>query len=237
MKVGHARACVATWLLPLMVPVLTTLFAASACAAPKTDVILLFNGDRITGEVKELAKGILTFKTDNAGTVSIEWDKVVGLKTNQRLEVKLASGQLYFGNAPEFGPAGMLRLDNGAGHEPAEIPVADIVVLFTIDQGRLIARLDGYLTAGYSYTKSNALQEFNFSGGINGALERRRWSVDGSTTLTGQSGRENTQRADLGGVYRWERDNRWFWQAMASAERNDELGLDARESAGGGFGP
>lgn len=226
----------ATWLLPLLVPVLATLVAAGAWAAPKTDVILLFNGDRITGEVKELAKGILTFKTDNAGTVSIEWDKVVGLQTNQRLELKLASGKLYFGNAPEFGPAGMLRLDNGPGHEPTEISIADVVTLYSIDRGRFIARLDGYLTAGYTYTKSNALQEFNFTGGINGAFERRRWSLDGSTTFSAQSGRENTQRADLSGVYRWELDNRWFWQALFTAERNDELGLDARESVGGGFG-
>ena len=221
---------------PRWIFILTMLCAAQVLAAPKTDVILLFNGDRITGEIKELVQGKLTLKTDNAGTVSIEWDKVVGLKTNQRLEVKLASGELHFGNAPEFGPAGKLRLDNGPGHEPAEILIADIVALYSIDQGRFVARLDGYLTAGYSYTKSNALQELNLTGGINGAFERRRWSLDSSMTFTAQTGRENTQRADVSGLYRWELDNRWFWQTMFVGERNQELGLDARESAGAGFG-
>lgn len=236
MNGGRARGRMAVRLCSMLVPLVIALPGAGAYAAPKTDVILLFNGDRITGEVKELAQGKLTFKTDNAGTISIEWDKVVGVQTNQRLEVKLSSGKLYFGNAPQFGPAGMLRLDDGPGSEPREIPITDVVALYSIDQGNLIARLDGYLTAGYSYNKSNALQEFNFTGGINGAFERRRWSLDGSTTFTAQSGRENTQRADLAGVYRWELDHRWFWQALFTAERNDELGLDARETAGGGFG-
>ena len=214
----------------------SVLGAGSVGAAPKTDVVQLFNGDRLTGEIKELRQGILKLKTDNAGTINIEWDKIVQLKTLQRLQVKLTSGVLRFGAAPAFGPSGMLRLDQGLEREPLDVPLTDIVVIYTIDQGRLAERLDGYLTAGYSYTKSNALQEFNFTGGVNATLERRSWSLDSSMTLTTQTGRENTQRADISGVYRWALEDRWFWQAMAIGERNEELGLTARGSVGGGIG-
>ena len=99
-----------------------------------------------------------------------------------------------------------------------------------------MARLDGYITGGYSYTKSNNLQEFNFTGGINATLERRRWALDSSITITAQSGRETTERANINGLYRWDLQKRWFWQVIFAAERNDELGLDAREAAGAGFG-
>ena len=34
------------------------------------------NGDHITGEIKKLQFGIVTFKTDDAGTLSIQWDKL-----------------------------------------------------------------------------------------------------------------------------------------------------------------
>ena len=64
-----------------------TRFALASCFAPlvparryaqgKTDVVTLANGDRITGEIKRLDRGRLEFKTDDAGTLYLEWDKLV----------------------------------------------------------------------------------------------------------------------------------------------------------------
>jgi len=231
----HERTASRLWCIAVLL--LSVFRAASTMAASKTDVVALFNGDRLTGEIKGLRQGKLSLKTDNAGTVSIEWDKIVGVKTLQRLQVTLANGTLHFGSAPEFADKGKLRIDQGLGQEPIDLPIADIVALDPIDQGKLlIARLDGYLTAGYTYTKSNALQELNFTGGLSSTQERRRWSLDAYTTLTTQTGRQNTQRAQISGLYRWSLENHWFWQAMFVGERNEELGLDARGSAGAGIG-
>jgi len=47
-------------------------FWALPALAAKTDVVVLLNGDRITGEVKELSYGQLKFKTDDMGTLYIE---------------------------------------------------------------------------------------------------------------------------------------------------------------------
>ena len=44
--------------------------SATAWAA-KTDIVLLKNGDRVTGEVKSLERGKLTLSTDSMGTVYI----------------------------------------------------------------------------------------------------------------------------------------------------------------------
>ena len=46
-------------------------------AADKTDIVTLVNGDRLTGEIVELDRGRLVFRTDSEGTIYIEWDKVV----------------------------------------------------------------------------------------------------------------------------------------------------------------
>ena len=62
---------------------LGALVAGAADAAPKTDVIEFLNGDHLTGEVKSLQQGILTFKTDMMSTVSIKWEHVRSLKTDQ----------------------------------------------------------------------------------------------------------------------------------------------------------
>ena len=44
--------------------------------AQKTDIVILKNGDRITGEIKELRKGKLKYSTDNISTIYIEWDNI-----------------------------------------------------------------------------------------------------------------------------------------------------------------
>ena len=51
--------------------------AADRARPGRTDVVTLANGDRITGEVVRLERGRLEFKTDDAGTLYLEWDKLL----------------------------------------------------------------------------------------------------------------------------------------------------------------
>ena len=53
--------------------------------AQKTDVVTLANGDRITGEIERLERGRLEFSTDDAGTLYLEWDKLVSLVATTRV--------------------------------------------------------------------------------------------------------------------------------------------------------
>ena len=76
-------------------------FAGTVLAAPKTDILVFQNGDRLTGEVKGLERGKLSFKTDATGTIQVEWDKVASLQSGQYLQVELTSGLRYAGRAPQ----------------------------------------------------------------------------------------------------------------------------------------
>ena len=64
----------------------------------KTDIIFLDNGDRITGEIKKLERGLLNVSTDSMGTVSIEWRNVEKIESQFLFEVELSSGTKYFGS-------------------------------------------------------------------------------------------------------------------------------------------
>ena len=55
--------------------------APPAVAAPKTDVVVLENGDRVTGEIKGLEHNRLRLSTDHMGTIYIEWDKIARLSS------------------------------------------------------------------------------------------------------------------------------------------------------------
>src|SRR5690606_8136846 len=82
----------AGWMRPLIALAAVIGLVGTAWAAPKTDVIVLVNGDRLTGEVKGLERGKLSFKTDATGTIQVEWDKVASLQSGQYLQVELTSG-------------------------------------------------------------------------------------------------------------------------------------------------
>lgn len=78
--------------------------------AQKTDIVTLLNGDKITGEVKYLRVGILTFKTDNMETVSIQWNKIQSIETQNYFEIEVADGRV------RGAPAGRaVRGDVGGG--------------------------------------------------------------------------------------------------------------------------
>lgn len=51
--------------------------ARSECQ-DRTDLVVLANGDRITGEVRGLSRGRLELDTDSAGTIHLEWADVRG---------------------------------------------------------------------------------------------------------------------------------------------------------------
>lgn len=211
-------------------------WSAPILAAPKTDIVMLANGDRITGEVKGLAHGQLSFKTDSAGTLSIEWAHIASVQSDQVLQVELTSGLRYLGHTYVASEPGKLRVaieGEGAGRE---LRFADVVRIDPIDQGNLAQRLDGYVTAGYDYTKANRLQQFTFSGGLSLRNERALWSIDGATTITAQETVEDTSRFDVTGLHRYFLPNRRFWQGFAVFEGNDELGLDLRSLLGGAYG-
>jgi len=209
--------------------------ASPAQAAPRTDIVILMNGDRITGEVKSLEQGKLEFKTDAAGTLYIEWDKVQSVESTQFLRVELASGLRYFGQAPKAEESGTLRLVAGEDAKGWNLKMANVIRIDPIEQD-FFKRIDGYLTAGYNYTKSNDLQQFTFTGGLNARATTHQWTLDGSSTITAQQGNDDSARWNLSGGYRYFLADRWFLQGFGGFEGNDELGLDLRSTVGGAYG-
>ena len=75
------------------------MFAVCADAqAQRTDVVTLRNGDRITGEIITLNRGRLEFKTDDAGTLYLEWDKLASVVAARLFEIEIEDGTQYLGS-------------------------------------------------------------------------------------------------------------------------------------------
>lgn len=83
------------WLLPALQ--LLLLIPNVVFAAINTDVVTFGNGDHLTGELKSLDRGLLSFKTEATGTINIEWENVAFLRSDQNIEVETSCGLRYAG--------------------------------------------------------------------------------------------------------------------------------------------
>ncbi len=62
---------------------------APAAAHEKTDVVVLKNGDRFTGEIKGVAQETLELDTDAAGTIKLEFDTLTNVTNTPRFRAQL----------------------------------------------------------------------------------------------------------------------------------------------------
>ena len=206
-------------------------------AAANTDVVVFVNGDRLTGEIKTLDRGKLRFKTDATDTISIEWDDVAFLSSDQNIQVETYDGRRYLGRL-KLSPA-LKTINVQVGSEIMDLNASHVVQMEPIEEKRL-DRIDGDVTAGYNFTKASAVEQLQLGLNLEYRTEIRVYSLTMSTTITAADvtgeDHESSQRNILNLDYKRLWPNRWLVSGLLQGERNDELGLDLRTSAGGGGG-
>ena len=209
--------------------VLAAVLAATAAQAEKTDVIILANGDHLTGEIKGMSRGRLDFNTDDAGRPSIEWSKVARVTSTHAFEVELASGIKYYGTLQS--PEDFRVL---VGSDKADtFPVTDIVTITPMD-ALFWSRVKASFDLGFTLTKASSSMTLSGDGTFayrgqhfGGALDfNGYWQRFSDSTHVGQFS------ATLTGTYYFLPN--WLAQLQLIFNHNDELQLDARIGVGGG---
>lgn len=215
---------------------LSLLWSGGLHAAPKTDLVILVNGDRITGEVKELERGILSYSTDFIGTIRIEWEKVAQLQSGQLFEVELTDGSKMYGRPKRLGDPGALALEDESDGGVRPVPLDHAIRIAALDEGRFRDRLDGYLNIGWSAAAANAQSQLSLGAGVTYRDEIRLWDVDYSSASSESDSSPSSSSQALNIVQRRFLRERWYWAGAGTYQTNDELGLDLRLLVGGGFG-
>jgi Protein of unknown function, DUF481 len=207
---------------------------AAAAAQGRTDVVTLANGDRITGEVVRLDRGQLEFKTDDIGTLYLEWDKLVSLVTTRLAEVTTSDGLVFLGRLERTTDRWIAVVSADA---TAQLAMPDVTEITTI--GRSFWRkLDGSFGLGFSYTRSSGIAQLNLNADTQYRKPGSLSELTVSWTQTDQRGEEG--RDDRGAIdvshlrYPWPR---WFIAVMGRFETNESLGLELRSQIGSAIGP
>src|SRR5688572_13060259 len=205
-----------------------------ALARDKTDVITLRNGDRITGEIYKLEYGVLQLKTDDMGTVNIEWDGVVNVQSVYTFDIERFGGARLRGRlAKAEGGGRQLQVSDQNGvHRIAADEITRIAQL----ESTLWSRINGSFAFGYDFVKSTDISvlSLQLDSTYRGEHIVASLSVDSNTSKTPDRGTLDRQVASF--AYRWLRPGRNFWAGLANLERNEELGIDHRLQLGGGLG-
>ena len=212
---------------------IATICCSSAWARDKTDVVILDNGDRITGEIKQLQHGRLQISTDRMGVVTVEWDGIVHIQSDHEFQFDRTDGQRIYGQIRRSDEDGQFVIVND---DEAMSIAHDRLVRISQLEDSFWDSVRGSMTLGYSFTKASDVAQFNLGLHVSHRTLIRQHSIDGTTISTNDQATETTQRSDLRLATTRFRSNRWFNAFLMGFESNDELGLNLRSSIGATIG-
>ena len=203
--------------------------------AAKTDVVVLVNGNAVTGEVKSLEFGSLRYSTDSMGTVSIDWEDIISVSSQQDLQIELTDGTRYFGKLFPAGEPHQVRIVTASEEIVAES--SQIIRITPIETGeRFLERLDGSFSFGIQTQKSSQVTTSNLAADVSYRTRKYLFGTRLNSSVTDQPSEPTKARQSVGFNYQRFLPNRWFTDWFTSWEKNDELGIAARASAGVALG-
>jgi len=201
--------------------------------ADKTDIVVLVNGDKITGEIKSLMRGRLEFSTDSMGTVYIDWQDITAVISQTGHSVEMANGQRFFGPLRKTEDTQMVAIETGPGM--IGVDADDVIGMYPVESG-FWDRLDVQVSLGFSWDKASEVGKYNI--GLDTEFRDPDHLTRASflSEVTTQKQRDNTKRANASINHMRFRPNKRFTAYFGNLERNDELGLKLRTLAGVGYG-
>jgi len=219
---------------------LALFLAVPLYARDSTDIVIMKNGDHLTGEIKGLDAGVLYVSMSYIlGTSSLDWSKVARLKSTQLFIVKTQDGSVY---------KGMLNTAESEGVRPIKIEVLETPEKQTaIDRGQIVEmaetsdkfwqRFNGELNFGTTYSKGNQTVQYTLSSDVE--YLRPRWSASTawSSNLSTSSGVNASTRNEITPVARhllpW---NNWYYGGLGDFLQSSVQGIQLQTSLGAGIG-
>ena len=216
------------------------------CLPLWADHVELNNGDRLTGDIKNLSSGQLNFETHYAGPLQIQWAHVKSLSTSEPFLVQLANGKSSHGLISSSDP-GLLNIGSSVSVSTKEI-VSIQKEVATLSAPGLFQNWTGSIDGGYNFNRGNTDIEnlaISFQPERETDTDRIRvrarsfYSVQNRAYLPGVGISEIRISSNMQmGQARYDRfmGSKSFIFALGRVEKDERERLNLRTSQGGGFG-
>jgi len=212
------------------------LFTTTLLARDHTDIIVMQNGDRITGEIKSLESGVLKIDIDYVdGAISVQWFKVARVESKQPFIIQMEDGSVYtgaLGTTPEHPTA--LRV--AEANESVAVEKAKVVRMGETSQ-KFFQSLSGSINLGLVYAKGNNATQYNLGADVE--YRQERWGFEGSlsSNLSANSGSSTATHNQLNlAVYRLMSRKNYFYSVFGGVLQSSAQGIDSQTSLGAGIG-
>lgn len=216
------------------------LWANPLFARKATDVVVMKNGDRITGEVKALDGGALTVRVEYIdGTISLDWARVARLESDYLFVIKMQNGSSYQGKlvTTQMSAGQPVKLQIiQATADTVEVERSQIVGLNQTSE-QFHERFNGAVGLGVLYSKGNQATQYNLSTDVQ--YLRLRWAAEAnlSSSLASTSGTTTSTRNQWGvSSYHYLPWQNYFYQGIGNFLQSSVQGITLQTTLGGGIG-
>jgi hypothetical protein len=200
-------------------------YSNRAAIAQKTDTIIHINGNVLTGDFKKMAYGVITWKMDGMGTISMEEVKVNTIISKKQFEIKMKDGSILFGSMDS---SRIQRKVNIVTTDQKDlVAIDDIVEIYPIKRSFWM-RTSGNFSLGVNYSKGSNIATLAFSGDINHRKKKSYFAFNWDNNNTFQS--DSLSSSNINTVLDWQRllKNKWSTLVSVGASQNSELGTKLR---------
>ena len=209
------------------------LFISQAIFA-QIDSLHFKSGEFVIGEIKTMDRGILKVETDYSDNdFTIEWDKVVGIKTTTQFMVTITDGRKVYGTLQSVGDTSVQV--RTIDQQELVFGYMEIVALYPFDD-KFLDRLSASISLGFDLTKAQNLRSFTTRSSLGYRAEK--WSTDISlySLRSSQDSVEAIRRTEAELNFRYVLPRRFYAIATVSGLTNTEQQLDLRMNVQLGLG-
>lgn len=245
--------------------VLTTfnLYGQTSASPPAgTDVLIFTDGEKLIGHLESATSASVVFKSDMAGTVTLDWSKIQELRSSEKFAAIPKNVKLRHREDANTVPQGtlsmtgqQLQVNTGVQAVPNALPLRDVSNVVTeADFQRAFERTSfwkgwkGGATAGVSITEATQKNQ-TFTAAVNlvRSVPAVTWLDLRSRTILGfneaygkltQPGSPalKTSLFHAGAEQDWYLSSRLFVFGQAIFDHSFSQGLDLQQTYGGGLG-
>lgn len=214
--------------------VLMLVVVLTALAKEVDDVVVLKNGDRLTGEIKGLQSGELRVKSDYmAEAVRLDWSKVERLESKSTFMIWLVDGKLMT-NVMRLLPTNSREVANFVigNSDPIRVHQLDVIRIAPADR-RFWRQLEGSIDFGFSFTSGNDQYQTELAATTTYRTGDHSFTASVDSSFSGQTEGTSLTRHQFNFDYRKQLNQRWYVGGLLDLLRSDQQSLKLRTSVGG----
>lgn len=213
------------------------LLAALGLAAPAlADTVWLTNGDRLTGSVVSKTDGTLVLATSYAGELSLSWDQISRIESDQPVTLLLKDDTRISGRLIQSDD-GSLRIRAGEILESAPIALEQVSFINppAIENGETV--LSGSINVGINVAKGNTdTEQAHLDAEMVARSKDNRFTLGGTYNRSADNGVETESNTTGYGKYDHFLTEQWYMYSNALFARDKFKDLKLRTSLGVGTG-